>query len=114
MIFDAPPTIVAPAEQPPAPVFTGTDGSPYYLLGINAYGSEEDVACLEGVASEHGWPAERGPEGSRGNTVKLMIMFSRASSDDVRAFLDRANRGEFGRFSFESMMLPVRDAVRDR
>jgi hypothetical protein len=110
MLVDAPPAIVAPADPAPAPVIPGPDGSPHYLLGVIAYGSEKDVERLEKVAKRQGWPAERDPDGSNGDTVKLIIMFPRADPREVARFLDRSNKGEFGRFSFESMVLPVRAA----
>jgi hypothetical protein len=110
VVADIPPVVAALAEPAPAPVISGPDGSSYYLLGLIAYGREEDVVRLETFAKQHGWPAERDPEGSQGDRVKLMIMFPRAKAKEVARFIERCNRGEFGQFDFERMILSVRAA----
>lgn len=114
MIFDAPPAITASAEPAPAPVIAGPDGTPHYLLGVNAYGVEAEIVRLEAVAARNGWVSERDPEGAEANRVKLMILFPRANAEQVRAFLDQVNRGELGQLTLESMIVPVRDAGRRR
>jgi hypothetical protein len=105
MIADMPPALVAQAQIPPAPIFSGPDGTPQYLIGVNAYGKTEDLDRLAEAAAAKGWPSQRDPTSIAG--PKLIIAFPKANANEVAEFLQRASAGEFGQFRFESAMAPV-------
>jgi hypothetical protein len=106
MPVDMPPAWVAQAEVPPAPIFPGPDGSPQYLIGLNAYGAANDLDRLAKAAAVNGWPSQRDPNSADG--PKLIIAFPKANASEVAGFLRRAVAGEYGKFRFESAMAPVR------
>jgi hypothetical protein len=102
----APAALAQPAAPVVAPIYPGPDGTPHYLLGVSASGATQDLDRLAAAATALGWPVARDLDAS--GKVSLVIGFKGANPAQVDAFLKRAGAGEYGRFTFESTMAPVK------
>jgi len=102
----SPAAVAAQGAPVSAPIFPGPDGKPHYLLGVSASGSTQDLDRLQAASKALGYPSVRDLDAN--GKVSLVIAFPKETTEQVQAFLKRASGGEFGKFTFESTMAPVK------